>query len=58
MVLIHLRKGEMLAGLAAWFGVRAAAAWRYVTEAVGLLATRARSCGQCSGQPRPPDTRW
>jgi hypothetical protein len=41
MVLIHLRKGETFAELAAGFAVSTATAWRYVTEAVGLLAARA-----------------
>lgn len=41
LVLVHLRKGETLAALAAGFGVRTATAWRYVTEAVRLLAARA-----------------
>jgi len=41
LVLVHLRKGETFAGLAAGFAVSTATAWRYVTEAVGLLAARA-----------------
>jgi hypothetical protein len=41
MVLVHLRKGETFAELAAGFAVSTATAWRYVTEAVGLLAARA-----------------
>ena len=41
LVLVHLRKGETLAELGAGFGVGTAAAWRYVTEAVRLLAARA-----------------
>ena len=39
--LVHLRKGEMFAELAAGFPVGTSTAWRYVTEAVGLLAARA-----------------
>ena len=41
LVLAHLRKGETFAELAAGFGVSTATAWRYVTEAVRLLASRA-----------------
>jgi len=41
LVLAHLRKGETFAELAAGFGVGTATAWRYVTEAVALLAARA-----------------
>jgi hypothetical protein len=39
-VLAYLRKGETFAELAAGFGVGTATAWRYVNEAVGLLAAR------------------
>ena len=38
---MHLRQGETFAGLAAGFGVGTATAWRYVQEAVALLARRA-----------------
>jgi Helix-turn-helix of DDE superfamily endonuclease len=41
LVLAHLRKGETFAELAAGFGVSTATAWRYVNEAVRLLAGRA-----------------
>jgi hypothetical protein len=41
LVLVHLRNGETFAGLAAGFGVGTATAWRYVQEAVALLAARA-----------------
>ena len=41
LVLAHLRKGETFAGLAAGFGIGTATAWRYVREAVALLAARA-----------------
>ena len=41
LVLACLRKGETSAGLAAGFGVGTATAWRYVNEAVELLAARA-----------------
>jgi hypothetical protein len=40
LVLVHLRKGETFAALAAGFGVGAATAWRYVGETVALLAAR------------------
>ena len=40
-MLAHLRKGETFAALAAGFGVGTATAWRYVHEAVALLAARA-----------------
>jgi len=41
LVLAYLRKGETFAELAAGFGVGTATAWRYVNEAVELLAARA-----------------
>ena len=41
LVLVHLRKGEPFAQVAAGFGVGTATAWRYVTETAGLLAARA-----------------
>ena len=41
LVLACLRKGETFADLAAGFGVGTATAWRYVNEAVELLAARA-----------------
>jgi hypothetical protein len=47
LVLVHLRKGETFAGLAAGFGVGTATAWRYVQEAVSLLAG-----------PHGPKTSW
>jgi DDE superfamily endonuclease/Helix-turn-helix of DDE superfamily endonuclease len=40
-VLVHLRKGEPFAQVAAGFGGGTATAWRYVTETVALLAARA-----------------
>ena len=36
--LVHLRKAETFAGLAAGFDAGTTTAWRYVTEAVALLA--------------------
>jgi hypothetical protein len=41
LVLVHLRKGEPFAQVAASFGVGTATAWRYVNETVELLAARA-----------------
>ena len=41
LVLVHLRKGEGFAELAAGFGVGTATAWRYARETVALLAARA-----------------
>jgi DDE superfamily endonuclease len=41
LVLVHLRKGETFADLAAGFAVGTATAWRYVRETVALLAARA-----------------
>jgi hypothetical protein len=41
LVLVHLRKGEGFAVLAAGFGVGTATAWRYARETVTLLAVRA-----------------
>ena len=40
LVLAHLRKGETFAELAAGFEVGTTTAWRYVNEAVALLAAR------------------
>src|SRR5262249_3266572 len=40
LLLVHLRKGETFAALAAGFGVGTATAWRYVQETVALLAAR------------------
>jgi len=41
LVLVHLRKGEGFAELAAGFGVGTATAWRYARETITLLAARA-----------------
>lgn len=41
LVLVHLKKGETFAQVAAGFGVGTATAWRYVTETLDLLAARA-----------------
>ena len=41
LVLVHLRKGETFAELAAGFAVGTTTAWRYVQETVALLAARA-----------------
>jgi hypothetical protein len=40
LVLVHLRKGETFAEVAAGFAVSTATAWRYIREAVTLLAKR------------------
>lgn len=41
LVLVHLRKGETFADLAAGFAVGTATAWRYARETITLLAARA-----------------
>jgi hypothetical protein len=41
LVLVHLRKGEPFAQVGAGFGVSTTTCWRYVNEAVELLAVRA-----------------
>ena len=41
LVLVYLRKGETFAEVAARFGVGTSTAWRYVNEAVALVAARA-----------------
>ncbi|MFI6788877.1 transposase family protein [Nonomuraea sp. NPDC050383] len=41
LALVHLRKGETLTELAASFAVGATTAWRYIREAITLLAGRA-----------------
>jgi hypothetical protein len=41
LVLVHLKKDETFAEVAAGFGVGTATAWRYVNETVALLAARA-----------------
>ncbi len=46
LVLVYLRKGETFAEVAAGFGVGAATAWRYVHEAVALLAERSPTLDQ------------
>ena len=43
-VLACLRTGDTSAELAAGFGIGTATAWRYVTETVALLASRAPNC--------------
>ena len=40
-MLVHLRKGETFADLAAGFAVATATAWRYARETIMLLAARA-----------------
>ncbi len=51
MVLAHLRNGHPYAQLAAGFGVGTTTAYRYITEAVDVLAALARVC-QTSGVTR------
>jgi hypothetical protein len=46
LVLVHLRKGETYAELAAGFGVGIATAWRYIAETLALLARRAPKLDQ------------
>ncbi|RBQ12163.1 IS5/IS1182 family transposase [Spongiactinospora rosea] len=46
LVLVHLRKGETYAELAAAFAIGLATAWRYVTEAITLLAARSPGLDQ------------
>ncbi|WP_285774183.1 transposase family protein [Microtetraspora sp. NBRC 13810] len=46
LVLVHLRKGETFAEVAAGFGVGVAIAWRYVHGAVTLLAQRSPTLDQ------------
>ncbi len=46
LVLAYLRKGETFADLAAGYGIGTATAWRYVTEAPGLLAARSPKLAQ------------
>lgn len=56
LALVHLRKGETFSEIAAGFGVGTATAWRYVTEAITLLARRAPSSTRCYARPRRPAT--
>jgi len=57
LVLAHLRNGDTFAELAGGFGVGTATAWRYVTEAVGLLAARAPKLRPALRAAKPPGTR-
>ncbi|SDI44567.1 Helix-turn-helix of DDE superfamily endonuclease [Sinosporangium album] len=43
LVLVHLRKGETFAEVAAGFGIGSATSWRYVHEAAALLRQRSPS---------------
>ncbi len=45
LALVHLRKGETFAELAAGFGISTSTAWRYASETVRLLAARAPKLG-------------
>ena len=53
LVLVHLRKGETFAELAAGFGVSTATAWRYVNETSACSPPGRRSCGRHFARPRP-----
>jgi len=46
LVLVYLRKGETFAEIAAGFGIGTATAWRYVREAIALLAQRSPTLDQ------------
>ncbi|HEY9468002.1 MAG TPA: transposase family protein [Propionibacteriaceae bacterium] len=46
LALVHLRKGETFAELAAGFAVSTATAWRYVQEAIKLLSARSPKLDQ------------
>ena len=46
LVLAYLRKGETFAEIAARFGIGTATAWRYVREAIALLAQRSPTLDQ------------
>src|SRR6202000_3186142 len=52
LVLAYLRKGETFEDLAAGFGVGRTTAWRYVNEAVELLAARAPKLRQAGRDAR------
>jgi hypothetical protein len=49
LVLVHLRKGEPFADLAAGFAVGTATAWRYARETITLLAARAPEAARRAG---------
>ncbi|MGW0137529.1 transposase family protein [Streptomyces calvus] len=51
LVLVHLRKNETLAQVAAGFGVSTATAGRYVSETVDLLAERAPTLREALREP-------
>ena len=57
LVLVHLRKGETFAGLAAGFGVGTATAWRYVHETVACWLPAARSWTRHCARPGRPGMR-
>jgi hypothetical protein len=50
LVLAHLRNGDTLVRLAAGFGIGVATVWRYVREAVDLLAAAADTLEQVMGR--------
>jgi DDE superfamily endonuclease len=52
LVLAHLRNGDTYARLAAGFGIGVATAWRYIREAVDLLAATAPDLTEAMGRIR------
>lgn len=56
LVLVHLRKGETFAEVAAGFGIGTATAWRYVRETVALLADRSPTLDQALRAAKRPAT--
>lgn len=55
LTLAYLRKNETYESLAAGFGVGTATAWRYVQEAVTVLASLAPDLGTALAEARPDD---
>jgi Helix-turn-helix of DDE superfamily endonuclease len=52
MALAHLRNGDTYQRLAAGFGVGVSTVYRYLREAIDLLATQAMRCiGRCTWAP-------
>ncbi len=59
LVLAHLRNGDTYTRLAAGFGIGTTTAWRYVREAVDLLAAKPTSLKPPSPErPRWPTPSW
>jgi hypothetical protein len=57
LVLVHLRKGETFAELAARFGVGTATAWRYARQTIALLPPGPRSWARRWRRRARPGTR-